>query len=120
MTGLALAVRFLTIVPLPGRTAHDVDALGRAAVWFPVVGLGIGFVLVGVERVTSVLFPSLLAALLTVTAWKVLTGGLHLDGLADCLDGLVLRGEEEVECSGEEVHGGANMVKEELSVMWVV
>ena len=38
---------------------------------------------------TSVLFPSLLAALLTVTVWKVLTGGLHLDGLADCLDGLV-------------------------------
>ena len=94
MTGLALAVRFLTIVPLPGRTAHDVDALGRAAVWFPVVGLGIGFVLVGVERVTSVLFPSLLAALLTVTAWKVLTGGLHLDGLADCLDGLVGRDAE--------------------------
>jgi len=87
-------VRFLTIVPLPGRTAHDVDALGRAAVWFPVVGLGIGFVLVGIERVTSVLFPSLLAALLTVTAWKVLTGGLHLDGLADCLDGLVGRDAE--------------------------
>src|SRR5205823_10717707 len=55
---------------------------------FPVVGLGLGLVLVGVERVTSVLFPLLLAGLLTVTAWKLLTGGLHLDGLADCLDGL--------------------------------
>jgi adenosylcobinamide-GDP ribazoletransferase len=88
VTGLVLAVRYLTIVPLPGRTSHGREALGRAASWFPVVGLGIGVVLVGVERVTSVLFPSLLAALLTVTAWKVLTGGLHLDGLADCLDGL--------------------------------
>lgn len=94
MTGLVLAVRFLTIMPLPARAAHSIDALGRAAVWFPVVGLGIGFVLVGVERATSVLFPSLLAALLTVTAWKVLTGGLHLDGLADCLDGLVGRDAE--------------------------
>src|SRR5207249_8732647 len=89
-----LAVRYLTIVPLPGRAAHGVDALGRAAGWFPVVGLGLGLVLVGVERVASVLFPSLLAALLTVTAWKVLTGGLHLDGLADCLDGLVGRDAE--------------------------
>ena len=89
MTGLVLAARYLTIVPLPGRPTHGVDALGRAAGWFPVVGLGLGLVLVGVERVTSVLFPSLLAALLTVTVWKVLTGGLHLDGLADCLDGLV-------------------------------
>lgn len=94
MTGLVLAVRFLTIMPLPARAAHGIDALGRAAVWFPVVGLGIGFVLVGVERATSVLFPSLLAALLTVTAWKVMTGGLHLDGLADCLDGLVGRDAE--------------------------
>jgi adenosylcobinamide-GDP ribazoletransferase len=66
-------------------------ALGRAAAWFPIVGLGLGLVLVLVERVTSALFPPLLAALLTVTAWKLVTGGLHLDGLADCLDGLAGR-----------------------------
>ncbi len=88
MTGLLVAARYLTIVPLPGVVPGRADSLGRAAVWFPVIGLGIGAVLVGAERVTAVLFPSLLAALLTVTAWKLLTGGLHLDGLADCLDGL--------------------------------
>jgi adenosylcobinamide-GDP ribazoletransferase len=27
-------------------------------------------------------------AALLVTGWKIVTGGLHLDGLADCLDGL--------------------------------
>ncbi len=91
MTSLGLALRYLTIVPLPGRAPHGMEALGRAAPWFPVVGLGIGVVLVAVERATGVLFPALLAALLTVTAWKLLTGGLHLDGLADCLDGLVGR-----------------------------
>lgn len=53
-----------------------------------------GAVLVGVERVTAMLFPSLLAGLLTVTVWKLLTGGLHLDGLADCLDGLAGRDAE--------------------------
>jgi len=86
-----VAVRYLTIVPLPGRAPYGAEAIGRAAPWFPAVGLGIGVVLAVVERATSVLFPSLLAALLTVTAWKLLTGGLHLDGLADCLDGLVGR-----------------------------
>ena len=88
MTGLLVAARYLTIVPLPGVVPGRADSLGRAAVWFPAIGLGIGAVLFGAERVTAVLFPSLLAALLTVTAWKLLTGGLHLDGLADCLDGL--------------------------------
>jgi adenosylcobinamide-GDP ribazoletransferase len=48
-------------------------------------------VLVLTERVVGRLFPSLLAALLTVTVWKLLTGGLHLDGVADCLDGLTGR-----------------------------
>jgi adenosylcobinamide-GDP ribazoletransferase len=32
---------------------------------------------------------------LTVVTWKVLTGGLHLDGLADCLDGLAGRDREQ-------------------------
>ena len=89
------AARYLTIVPIPG--GHDdaaerrEDALGRAAPWFPVVGAGLGVVLVVTERVVSALFPPVLAALLTVTTWKLLTGGLHLDGLADCLDGLMGR-----------------------------
>ena len=94
MTGLVVAARYLTIVPLPGVVPGRADSLGRAAVWFPAIGLGIGAVLVGAERATAVLFPSLLAALLTVTAWKLLTGGLHLDGLADCLDGLAGRDAE--------------------------
>jgi len=75
-------VRYLTIVPVPGGVAHGMEALGRAAPWFPVVGLALGAVLAGVERVAGGLFPPLLAAALTVTAWKALTGGLHLDGLA--------------------------------------
>ena len=68
--------------------------IGQAAPWFPVVGLILGITLAGVDFLTAHLFPGLLGALLTVTAWKLLTGGLHLDGLADCLDGLVGRDRE--------------------------
>ena len=88
MTGLRVAARYLTIVPLPGPTRLTPDALGRSAPWFPVIGIGIGVILLVLDRVTQVVFPTLLGALLTVTAWKLLTGGLHLDGLADCLDAL--------------------------------
>src|SRR5262245_63665427 len=64
------------------------DALGHSAPWFPVIGLGIGLILTATDRLAQVFFPLLLAGLITVTVWKLLTGGLHLDGLADCLDGL--------------------------------
>jgi adenosylcobinamide-GDP ribazoletransferase len=70
------------------------EDLGRSAAWFPIVGIGLGVVLTLVDRLTSWLFPPLLAVLLTVTAWKLVTGGLHLDGLADCLDGLMGRDPE--------------------------
>jgi adenosylcobinamide-GDP ribazoletransferase len=94
VNGLVVAARYLTIVPLPGRTHQGGAVVGAAAAWFPVVGFGLGVILVVVDRVTGVLFPALLASLLTVTAWKLFTGGLHLDGLADCLDGLVGRDPE--------------------------
>jgi adenosylcobinamide-GDP ribazoletransferase len=86
-----LAVRYLTIVPLSRRGHAGLEDLGGAAPWFPVVGAGLGLVLAAVDVLTVRVFPPLLAALLTVTAWKLLTGGLHLDGLADCLDGLAGR-----------------------------
>jgi adenosylcobinamide-GDP ribazoletransferase len=89
VSGLLVAVRYLTILPVPGRARGGPEVLGRAAAWFPVVGLALGAGLVVVDRATAWLFPTLLASLLVVTAWKLATGGLHLDGLADCLDGLV-------------------------------
>ncbi|MBI1847242.1 MAG: adenosylcobinamide-GDP ribazoletransferase [Candidatus Rokubacteria bacterium] len=94
MKGLVAATRYLTIVPVPGAWSREAPALGEAAVWFPVVGLLLGGALALVDQVAIRLFPPLLAALLTVTAWKLLSGGLHLDGLADCLDGLPGRDSE--------------------------
>src|SRR5438309_5895506 len=41
VTGLVVAARYLTIVPLPGPARTSPNALGRAAPWFPVIGLGI-------------------------------------------------------------------------------
>jgi len=93
VSGLGDAVRYLTIVPFPGSSRGH-DQLGRAAPWFPVVGLGIGAALVVGEWVTVRLFGPLLAALVIVTMWKLASGGLHLDGLADCFDGLMGRDAE--------------------------
>jgi adenosylcobinamide-GDP ribazoletransferase len=85
---LILAVRFLTIVPVPGREETGPGALGRAAWYFPAVGLGLGACLVAADHLFAFVFPPLLGSVLLISLWKVLTGGIHLDGLADVLDGL--------------------------------
>jgi adenosylcobinamide-GDP ribazoletransferase len=94
MRGLVLAIRYLTILPVPGRRHAGPDRLGRVAAWFPVVGAMLGVLLLATDWVATRLFPGLLGTLLTVTVWKLATGGLHLDGLADCLDGLMGRDRE--------------------------
>jgi len=91
---LVLAVRFLTIVPVPGREGTGLGALGRAAWWFPAVGVGLGACLVAADHVFALLFPPLLGSILVIGLWKVLTGGIHLDGLADVFDGLAGRDAE--------------------------
>ena len=90
MTHLVNAARYLTIVPIPARTTPH-EGPGAAAAWFPVVGLLIGVLLAAVDRLAGALFAPLLAGVISVTVWKLVTGGLHLDGLADCLDGLAGR-----------------------------
>lgn len=91
LASLVLAVRFLTIAPIPGREAEGVGALGRAAWWFPMVGLALGGALALVDRALAALVPPLVAASILLACWKILTGAIHLDGLADCLDGLGVR-----------------------------
>jgi adenosylcobinamide-GDP ribazoletransferase len=78
----------LTSIPVrtPAPRAGD---LSRAAIWFPFVGLIIGAALVAVQLIFTHLFSPLLAGALIVLLWIALTGGLHLDGLADCGDGLL-------------------------------
>jgi adenosylcobinamide-GDP ribazoletransferase len=64
----------------------------RAILWLPAIGLllgGIGAcVVLAVGSLNSTGGGRLLGAALAVAAIAVLTGGLHLDGLADTADGL--------------------------------
>ena len=75
---------------LPFRVPDDWSSgdSGRASVWYPFVGLVIG-ILTWISWIgATFVFPPLVAGILTLVVWVVLTGGLHLDGLADCCDGL--------------------------------
>ncbi len=86
MRRLLAAVAFLTRVPI--RTAFTTEDVGRAALLFPLVGAGIGLVQLGVWKLASPHLTGLLTAALVVTSSAWLTRALHLDGLADFVDGL--------------------------------
>ena len=63
--------------------------------FFPLVGLVIGLILALGYHLLSSLFPKPLALWLTIGLSALLTGGLHLDGFADTMDGLASSGTRE-------------------------
>ena len=85
-----VALQFLTAIPVRISGEITPRTMGRAMVWFPVVGLILGGVLAAVDLVSRILFPPLVGAALLVVTWVALTGALHLDGFLDCCDGLLV------------------------------
>jgi len=87
MRGLILACQFLTRLPTPQLSEFKQEELSTSAVWFPLVGLIIGLLLVGAALLGLHANPWI-AALLIVLVWVGVTGALHLDGAADLADAL--------------------------------
>ncbi|MEQ6291308.1 adenosylcobinamide-GDP ribazoletransferase [Vogesella sp. GCM10023246] len=85
MRSLILAIQFLTRLPTPQLKTFDPAWLADAARWFAPVGLLVGAV-VWLAMLAGSLFDPWLAALLGLLAWLWVTGGLHVDGLADLAD----------------------------------
>jgi adenosylcobinamide-GDP ribazoletransferase len=82
-----VAVQLLTSFPVAVGKKLGPDRLGKATAWFPVVGLLMGLVLSGLNWVLAWVLPPLLIDALLVTAMVLMTGAMHLDGLADTCDG---------------------------------
>jgi len=82
------ALRFLTIIPLlRGREVSPED-LARSTGYFPVVGLIIGLLLAGLHWLLGWFLPAAVVNILLIIFLAVITGALHLDGLADTCDGI--------------------------------
>jgi adenosylcobinamide-GDP ribazoletransferase len=88
--GPAPALTFLTIVPV-----RSSGSLSASALWFPVVGGLVGGFAGLVRAGGDSLVGGSAAAVLATVALVVVTGALHQDGLADCADGLGVRGNRE-------------------------
>lgn len=84
-----IAIAFLTILPVRLPAELPANGLKRSAAFFPLAGWLIGGFLAGGAWLCAWAgLPPLVSAVLLVTCGAWLTRGLHLDGLADLLDGL--------------------------------
>lgn len=82
MRALVGAIQFLTVLPVWSQAVEP----GRAALFFPLVGAGLGWFGAALLVILLRIFPTSLAALLVLAFWVAITGALHEDGLADVFD----------------------------------
>jgi adenosylcobinamide-GDP ribazoletransferase len=81
------ALGFLTIAPIPkGVSTSNFPA---SLAYFPLVGLGIGGVLWGIDEGLEGRLPEAVAVALLLALMLVLTRGLHVEGFMDTCDGLL-------------------------------
>ncbi len=81
------ALMFFTRIPCPTWVKHSQETLNKASRYFPLIGWIVGAIGASVFWISSLLFPPVLAVLLSMIATILLTGAFHEDGFADVCDG---------------------------------
>lgn len=87
MKSFFLMLSFFTRLPVP-RTEYEEETYQNGIKCVPVIGLLIGVILWGTALLAGSLYLLNWMSVLLIVVYIILTGGLHLDGLADTCDGL--------------------------------
>jgi len=86
LDNIRLAFSFLTIIPISVKSSSKDNALAGSMGYFPFVGFCIGLLSLIIISVFEQAFSPRLINLLLVLLPILLSGGLHIDGLADSFD----------------------------------
>lgn len=89
LKSLMAAVRFLTILPLPGSGEKDPEFFDGALFYFTITGLLIGCFGALFAFLLVKILPVIVSAVLLTIFLSLASGFLHVDGLADSCDGLL-------------------------------
>jgi adenosylcobinamide-GDP ribazoletransferase len=81
------ALGFLSIIPVGSRGADGPDSFAPALFYFPLVGLLLGSLAAGFFLLLQSLLPPLVVGALLAVLLSLMSGFIHLDGLADTADG---------------------------------
>ena len=79
---------FLTVFPVGRGLEMPPERLGRSMAFFPAVGLALGLFLVVLNWALGAFIPRPVLDCLLILILIAVTGALHLDGMADLIDGL--------------------------------
>lgn len=88
MIRFIVALQFLTRIQVNSKLVVDDQTFGKSMVYFPLVGLVIGLILAGAYYCLSLFFPPLITAAFLIWLEVAISGGLHLDGFMDTMDGI--------------------------------
>lgn len=83
-----IALGLLSILPVDRGLQTTPERLGRSMALFPAAGLLLGLILVVLNSLLGAFIPRAVLDCLLLLILIVITGALHLNGIADLLDGL--------------------------------
>ena len=86
--GLMLSLSMLTTLPFLHVHTFFKGINGYAVMFYPIVGLILGGILLLAASLLELIFEPTHIALMILALWVLLTGALHLDGLSDSIDAL--------------------------------
>ena len=83
MKSFLSSIKFLTIIPAPGKEVGK-----NTVAFFPAAGIFLGAIIYILNFFLKKIFPQTITNAFILLVYTILTGGLHLDGLADTFDAI--------------------------------
>ncbi|MDQ7043999.1 MAG: adenosylcobinamide-GDP ribazoletransferase [Sulfurimonas sp.] len=108
--GFALALSMLTTLPFFRVHEFYKGINGYSVMFYPLVGFLLGVILYLVSLVLTPYIPSFHIGIILFALWALLTGGLHLDGYCDTIDGLFVDKSRSLEVMRDPHNGGMGMI----------